>query len=204
MSVRMPAAWVMIGLFLVADGCSRPTTGERSQASRGHAAPASSIAPTNASIDMVGIWLGKASLDRTALGQYLNTLTDAGERARIEEMAKSFESIAIGMEFRGDGMMEAEVEILPANSAPIRETTTGTWNLVSSDDRGIEILCAEQVDGETVKQSLRYDLKMDKDHIATIAPVGIELQPFQPRFEFERRLETDVAEQPGGTNPLMR
>ena len=204
MTIRQTLGLCVFALLTCAAGC-----GSNSQTSETDAANNSAMGEQNASlrrsIDLVGIWLGHATLDREGLRQHLASLTDVDERARIEGMAKSLESVSIAMEFRPDSTMEVEVEILPENSPPIRENTTGTWKVVSSDATSITVLCTENYEGGRIEEeTLRYEIAADHDHITTVVPVGEELRPFHPRFEFERRVETKVAEQPTNGETTLR
>jgi hypothetical protein len=144
-------------------------------------------------------------LDRPALDAFLLNLPDPEQRARIAEMARSFESVSIAMEFRSDSTMEIEIEILPVDSPPIRESTMGTWKVVSCDATSISVRCTESLDeGRIEEQVLRYEVSADKNLLTTEAPVGEELRSFRPRFEFERRIDTKVAEQPAEDRTIFR
>ncbi len=196
MNGRKLIGLLFVGLATMSSGCdsSRPKVKLEGQ---GDSSVAGKNASLGRSVDLIGLWLGKATLDRTSFSQDLATIKDADERNRIEEMAKAFESIAIGLEFRSDATMEVEIEILPPNSEPIRESSVTNWKIVSSDASSITILCSEKLDdGQLEEQTLRYEISSDRNHLTTIAPIGPELQSFQPRFEFERRIETNIADGP--------
>jgi hypothetical protein len=154
---------------------------------------------------LVGIWLGQASIDRAALDQHLIKLDSPEERKRVEVMARSFESIAVGLEFRSDGSMEVEMEILPPESEPVRESSVGLWNVLARDGQVITVSCRE-VHGQSASepQVVRYDFSSDYNQMSTVAPVGPELEAFQPRIVFERREATDVAQQPSDSPTLLR
>jgi hypothetical protein len=157
------------------------------------------------SVELVGIWLGRSLLDRPALNAHLESISDAAERSRIEEMARAFESVSIAMEFRSDSTMEIEIEIMPAHGAPIRESTLGTWQVVSCDATSISVRCSENLeDGRVEEQTLKYEISADKNVLTTEAPVSDELRQFHPRFEFERRVETKIAEQPSVERTIFR
>lgn len=120
-------------------------------------------------------------------------------------MARAFESVSIAMEFRSDSTMEIEIEILPADSPGIRESTLGTWTVVSYDATSVSVRCTENLDdGQVEEQVLRYEISVDKNMLTTEAPVGKELQAFRPRFEFKRRIESKIAESPGGEQTILR
>lgn len=204
MNYRNRVGLLFIVLATMSVGCdsSRPTA-------QLEGAGNSSVAAQNAllgrSVDLVGLWLGNATLDRASFRQHLATLVDPEEQSRLEELAKSFESIAIGIEFRTDSTMEVEIEVLPTGAAPIRESSVNHWKIVASDAKSITILCSERLDdGRFEEQTLRYEISEDRNHLTTIAPVGPELQSFQPQFEFDRRVETNVADSPAIDPTVLR
>ena len=204
MTFRLLFGLCLCTFWIAATGCGSNSQGSNNAATKGNG-----VNETNASlrrsVDLVGIWLGHAVIDREALGTHLQSLPDEVERNRIEEMAKSFESVSIAMEFRADSSMEVEVEIIPANSAPIRETTFGTWKVISCDANSITVACTENYEGERYEaQTLRYEIADDRDHMRTTVPVGDELRPFNPRFEFERCIEAQTAEVPAENDTLLR
>ena len=204
MTCRSVLGFIVLCLVACAAGC-----GTKSQVSDAKRSDDSTIGEQNASlrrsIDLVGIWLGRAVMDQDAFRNHLASLTDIDKRARIEDMAKSFESISIAMEFRSDSTMDVEVEILPTNSPPVRENTTGTWKVLASDGNSITVLCSENYEGGRVEeQTLRYEIAADRNQITTVVPVDEELRPFNPRFEFERRVETKVAELPASGETTLR
>ncbi len=204
MTSRALFGLMVLGLFFCAAGCESKRQSSQSDAPN-HSAVGEQNASLRRSIDLVGIWLGRATLDQDGLQKHLASLTDVDERARIESMAKSLESVSIAMEFRPDSTMEVEVEILPENAPPVRENTTGTWKVVASDATSITVVCTENYDGGRIEEeTLRYEIAADQDHIITVVPVGDELRPFNPRFEFERRIETKVAEQATGSETTLR
>lgn len=197
-------AFASIGLALSAAsfiGCGS-TPSEDGQAQSGTESRNASL---RRSIDVVGIWLGRATLNRTALDQFLATLSDPNERLRVTRIADTFESISIAMDFRSDSTMEIEVEIVPPDEAPFRRSSLGTWKLIDSDERSITLECSEEIEpGKFEHQTLTYEFTADRNQLTTVAPVGDDLKPYEPKFVFERCDETQIAEQPGGESTILR
>lgn len=199
---RRAMVWLAVALLASAGGCSSKNDSSVNSGLAG--SKVEQNASLRNSVDLIGIWLGHAELDRKALDRHIETLADSDERAKFDELAQSFETVSIAMEFRADSTMEIEIEILPPDSPAVRESTTGSWKIVSSDAESITVQCTEDFEGGQVEeQTMRYDI-VDRDHIHTAAPVGEELRPFRPRFVFERREDAQVAEQPVEGQPLLR
>jgi hypothetical protein len=196
--------WVLplIVAAMATGGCGRNATSTAPGAS---SQPANAQTASRKHIDLVGIWLGRGSLDRDKLQKALTSIENVEERARLEAMAKSFESVAIGMEFRPDATMALEVEIIPPDSEPVRENSAGFWRVVASDNGSITVRYTEDLgNGETDQQTVRYDYSADRNALTTVAPANPELLSFAPRFRFERRIEADIARQPDDQQPVMR
>jgi hypothetical protein len=203
MNRTLSLVFVLIAVLASMAGCGQTARDGSEPSGNGTTSAKNSSIERRA--ELVGIWLGTARWDRDGFQRHLEGVTDANDRLRLSQMAQTFESISIGMEFRSNGEMEIEMEIIPPNSTPIRESTVGNWRVKSINGNSFILECSEQTDsGQMQTQTLQYELSGDRNQLVTAAPVGEDLRAFQPQFVFERRVAASVAESPETHEPVIR
>ena len=150
---------------------------------------------------LTGVWLGAAQLDQAPLQDALNQMLPA-ERAVTLTKARSFLSTVIAIDFRKDGTVENEMEIVSTNGQVLRDGATGTWSVIESTSEGILVETVEKLsDGTTSKSQTRYRFLTNDNEFAMPVEVGQELAQFNARIVFQRQSlpATNIAENPSGT-----
>ncbi len=150
---------------------------------------------------LTGVWLGAAQLDQAPLQDALNQMPPA-ERAVTLTKARSFLSTVIAIDFRKDGTVENEMEIVSTNGQVLRDGATGTWSVIESTSEGILVETVEKLsDGTTSKSQTRYRFLTNDNEFAMPVEVGQELAQFNARIVFQRQSlpATNIAENPSGT-----
>lgn len=150
---------------------------------------------------LTGVWLGAAQLDQAPLQDALNQMPPA-ERAVTLTKARSFLSTVIAIDFRKDGTVENEMEIVSTNGQVLRDGATGTWSVIESTSEGILVETVEKLsDGTTSKSQTRYRFLTNDNEFAMPVEVGQDLAQFNARIVFQRQSlpATNIAENPSGT-----
>ena len=136
---------------------------------------------------LVGVWLGGAYLDEDLLAQKLKDLTPE-ESEEILRKAQYFAGTIMAIDFRSDGSLENEIEIVPPNGQPQRERGLGTWKIAQIADSGFVLEIAEEhVDGSITKSQKVYKFYDDGNHFAVSIPLEDLLGECNPLIVFERQ-----------------
>ena len=194
--------WVVaVASTLAITGCAKKGTSAASPSTE--KSSAASRDPDPGSNQIVGHWLGVASIDEAKLQRLLDATTDPNQRQTILATVESFKSISIAAFFGSDHSLQMEVEIANPGSAPIRESSQGTWKMIEQSDEFVIVETIENpADREPQIKQVRYDF-VDQDHFSLKAPTNQLLRQLDPRFAFERRVGqmNRVAEEPGNPKP---
>ena len=174
----------MVSCFLLGCGTETKATAEAVTQPHGLANKEAYAAMRN---KLVGVWLGKAQLDRTRLTKLMEPMPRQSV-AEISHKADYFTGTLMAIEFRHDGTLENEIEITPPGEQPISATGFGTWHIVDADDRGIVVEIAEHNrDGSITTSRKTYQFYEDGDHFAVSIPLESVLAECNPLIIFERQ-----------------
>lgn len=191
---------LFLGLLIAAVGCgetattdtapSNPPTGVQStdqQASAEAAplAPKAPSAPTASSL--TGAWMGRAVMDQEKLRQKISQL-DPETQKDVSLKAKRFLSMAMAMEFRENGTVQNEVEILSTEGKMVRGGSVAQWHVMESSPHALLVQVRERLkDGTISSGKMYYQFSADRNQIAIHAPVTEELQGCDAMIVFNRR-----------------
>ena len=136
---------------------------------------------------LVGVWLGGAYLDEDLLAQRLQDCTpEAGDE--ILRKAQYFAGTMMAIDFRPDGSLENEIEIVPPSGQPQREQGLGSWRIAQIAEDGFVVEIAEKhIDGSVTKSQKVYRFYDDGDHFAVSIPLDGVLGECNPLIVFERQ-----------------
>jgi len=136
---------------------------------------------------LVGVWLGGAYLDESILATKIADFPDE-EIDDCLRRAQLFAGTVMAIEFKPDGSLENEIEIIPPGGQPQRERGVGTWQVVQIADEGFVVEVAERHDDGSVSKSQRlYKFYEDGDHFAVSIPLDDVLGECNPLIIFERQ-----------------
>ena len=162
--------------------------------------PHDKVATTSMHQKLTGVWLGWASLDQSRLQEALSQLPPA-QRAVTAAKAKSFLSTVMAIDFRRDGTVENDLEIVATNGQVLRDGTTGNWTVLESTIQGVLVETTETIaDGSVSRAQKRYQFLSSENEFAMPVEVDAELSQFNARMVFQRQSlpPTNVAK--GSTN----
>ena len=196
------AALVCTGL-----GCAKPESPERENArgttNQKHVQQdqgAGSISPHL----LVGIWLGSATLDETKLQQKLEWLVPEQRVAAVAK-AKSFLSTVIAIEFRTDGTVENDLEMISEDGKVIQDGSRGSWKVIQSKSDGLVVETLERLtDGSLAADQVFYRFSEDRNRFTLVIPVTKDLQGCDARLVFERQILPSNHLADGGSGSLVR
>ena len=130
--------------------------------------------------------MGKAILDREKYQQKVAQL-DPETQKEIGLKAKRFLSIVMAMEFRDNGTVENEVEILSPEGETVRGGSVAQWQVMESKPHGLLVQVQENLpDGNVATGQMYYQFSADRNRIAIKAPVTEELQGCDAMIVFTR------------------
>jgi hypothetical protein len=149
---------------------------------------------------LVGVWLGEAYVDQSLLERKLQTLSPVRQQ-EILQRAQTFMTTVMAVDFRADGTMENEGEVIPAGGSPIRLGSQGTWQAIESDQNKLLVAVTEQLaDGSFSTTNQLYQFYPDGKQVALTVAMD-ELSSCNPMIIFTRQNlpSTNVAHQGGTT-----
>ncbi|MFK7769099.1 MAG: hypothetical protein AB8B55_17885 [Mariniblastus sp.] len=163
--------------------------------------PTDLVATVSMKQQLTGVWLGVASMDQSGFQEKLNRMQPA-ERSVAVAKASSFLSTVMAIDFRQDGTVENDLEIVATNGQVLREGTLGTWAVLESTTDGVLVETSEKLaDGTVSKSQKRYQFSTNSNEFAMPVEVDEELKPFNAQMIFQRQSPnpTNVAEGNFGT-----
>lgn len=143
---------------------------------------------------LVGTWYGKASLNQQLLQQKLASISDSGERAKLQQIAINFQSTEIGANFGENGEMLLDIQV-NASGQQLRDSTEGQWRPLNVEKNAILIETTEKSPaGETTTNRVRYQFQQGGDVAIMVAPTSEQLATLNPVIVFERIKGESVAD----------
>ena len=212
MSIRSfyrPSTKLLVGLVVMMGiwGCAKaPKEETRQQPEVPVVSPKSQVAQSkqvNPDVvnKLVGVWLGTATLDEPVFEKALSQLSNGNRKLALSQ-ARSFLSTVMAIEFRKDGSIESEVEIVTVDGDTIRDTSTGAWQLVESVGDQVRLEMQEnQSDGSITTDQKVYQFVENNKFVLKV-PVSDQLTRANARLIFVRQIlpRNNVA-QGGMENP---
>ncbi|MDG1872555.1 MAG: hypothetical protein P8J27_01490 [Mariniblastus sp.] len=178
--------------LLCVSGCSKPTSSEPKSSSAPDATKpqlqdqVASISPQL----LTGVWLGQASLDVEKLERKIENLPPQQQQV-VAAKANSFLSTVMAMDFRSDGTVENEIEIISIDGQSLRDGSVGQWKVLDSTAEGLMVETEEQLDNGTVaKDKMFYRFFDNGNQVAIAARVSEDLAGCDTVIVFERRTPT--------------
>ena len=182
-------------------GCAKPKTSQpvnrpEATTSQATSTPPDKIAQAYTSENLMGIWLGNATLDETKLRRKLESLAPEQQQLALAK-AKSFLSTLMAVEYRHDGTLENDLEIVSIDGQILRDGSTGSWRVVEPRNDGLLIETQETLSDGSVATGQSY-LKFfaDRSRFVAAVPISEDLQGCDAMLVFERQTlrDTNLAE----------
>jgi len=136
---------------------------------------------------LVGIWLGTASIDEGKLQAKLDQLAVENRNGAIAK-AQSFLSTTMAIEYKEDGSVENDLELVSVDGRLLRDGSIGTWRIVESVGDGLLIETEETLSDGTIATN-QFDYKFAEDGTQFVLPVPVseELQGCDATLVFKRQ-----------------
>jgi len=205
--IKKLAPVLFLGLLIATVGCGETDTAsdsnqatEEVQPTVQQASHGDEIAPPTAS-SLTGVWMGKAKMDLEKFQQKISQL-DPETQKQVNVKAQRFLSMVMAMEFREDGTVENEVEILSPEGKMVRGGSVAGWLVMETSPHALMVQVQERLqDGTIASDKMYYQFSADRNQIAIHAPVAEELQGCDAMILFNRQSlpPTNVAARPTGT-----
>lgn len=142
-----------------------------------------------------GVWLGGATLDETKLQQKLDSLPPAQQQVALAK-ARSFLSTLMAIEYRKDGTVENDLEIISVDGQLLRDGSVGNWNVVKQSANQVVVETQEQLsDGSTTTDQFVYHFFEDGSGFSLSVQTDDDLDGCDAMMVFERQMlpPTNVA-----------
>lgn len=193
--VEKLAPVLFLGMLIAAVGCGETATTDTApnsnqptevQATDQQASVEAAPAALTAS-SLTGAWMGKAVMDQEKLLQKISQL-DPETQKDVTLKAKRFLSMVMAMEFRENGTVQNEVEILSPEGKMVRGGSVSQWHVMESSPHALLVQVRERLkDGTITSGKMYYQFSADRNQIAIHAPVTEELQGCDAMVVFNRR-----------------
>ncbi|MDA7902787.1 hypothetical protein N9B31_03925 [Mariniblastus sp.] len=211
LKIRSSRMLILISFLFVGSmtgmlGCSEPTsaTADKSQSTDPGNKIASTAIPTTTPVeakltldDLPGIWLGNAVLDQSKLTQKISSLTPEQQELVLAK-ATSFLSTIMAVEYKTDGTLENDLEMVSMDGQVMRDGSQGNWRVLESRVDGLVIETSETLPNGTIAKTESF-LKFfaDGNRFVTAVTLGPDLQDCDAMIVFEKQQLTglNVAEQ---------
>jgi hypothetical protein len=159
-----------------------PPTAGNTNANVQQASPAK---PAN--YNLVGHWAGVSYLDEAKLKQKYDSLTDPAQKEALVRAAEAFLSLVVAVEYKANGTMESDVEMLGTNGEVVREVVAGTWRVVEAKGLKLIVEVQERVADKTPEPVRKFfQFYEGGDNLATPIETAPELADLNPLIVFER------------------
>ncbi len=206
---------LVLGLLIGAVGCGTKTTAssepgdigaQEASVAQDSSVVASATGTSSAPValtarSLAGVWLGKAVLDARKLEQRVSQLDPENQKVASAK-AKSFLSTVMAMEFRENGTLESEVELISTQGQILRDGSLASWRVLDAKPNGLLVQIQERLaDGTIASDQHFYQFSADRNQIAFRVPVSPELRDCDAMVVFERKTlpPTNVATGPKAT-----
>lgn len=178
-------------------GCAKseapkPSGGTDDATSQAQPTPQDKIAQSFTSENLMGIWLGNATLDEAKLRRKLQPLTSERQQLAIAK-ATSFLSTVMAVEYKHDGTLENDLELMSIDGKVLRDGSTGFWRVVEPKVDGLVIETQETLSDGSIATSQSY-LKFfaEGNRFVAAVPIGEDLQGCDAMLVFERQTLPDA------------
>lgn len=189
------------GFLVGALGCSEPTseTSAKSQTTTLDSQAASETTSTSTNVktqptsnDLPGIWLGNAVIDKEKLTQKISSLTPE-QQELILAKASSFLSTIMAVEYKPDGTLENDLEMVSMDGQVMRDGSRGNWRVLESRDSGLVIETSETLpDGNIAKTESFLKFFADGNRFVTAVTLGPDLRDCDAMIVFEKQQLTGL------------
>ena len=189
------------GFLVGALGCSEPTseTLAKSQTTTLDSQAASETTSTSTNVktqptsnDLPGIWLGNAVIDKAKLTQKISSLTPE-QQELILAKASSFLSTIMAVEYKPDGTLENDLEMVSMDGQVMRDGSRGNWRVLESRDSGLVIETSETLpDGNIAKTESFLKFFADGNRFVTAVTLGPDLRDCDAMIVFEKQQLTGL------------
>ena len=189
------------GFLVGALGCSEPTseTSAKSQTTTLDSQAASETTSTSTNVktqptsnDLPGIWLGNAVIDKAKLTQKISSLTPE-QQELILAKASSFLSTIMAVEYKPDGTLENDLEMVSMDGQVMRDGSQGNWRVLESRDSGLVIETSETLpDGNIAKTESFLKFFADGNRFVTAVTLGPDLRDCDAMIVFEKQQLTGL------------
>jgi len=189
------------GFLVGALGCSEPAseTSAKSQTTTLDSQAASETTSTSTNVktqptsnDLPGIWLGNAVIDKEKLTQKISSLTPE-QQELILAKASSFLSTIMAVEYKPDGTLENDLEMVSMDGQVMRDGSRGNWRVLESRDSGLVIETSETLpDGNIAKTESFLKFFADGNRFVTAVTLGPDLRDCDAMIVFEKQQLTGL------------
>lgn len=189
------------GFLVGALGCSEPAseTSAKSQTTTLDSQAASETTSTSTNFktqptsnDLPGIWLGNAVIDKAKLTQKISSLTPE-QQELILAKASSFLSTIMAVEYKPDGTLENDLEMVSMDGQVMRDGSRGNWRVLESRDSGLVIETSETLpDGNIAKTESFLKFFADGNRFVTAVTLGPDLRDCDAMIVFEKQQLTGL------------
>lgn len=202
MTLHFCLALTLGGAALIA-GCAKPAADEESAAVKESKAPVElakhSEQDKASQHELVGVWLGRGTLDQNAITVALQGLSVETQR-QVTTAAGAFLATEMAVEFKAEGKMETAIEVV--NKQGQRESGVGiaTWEASPTVRDGEYRVTSveEQLDGSKVTDHKTYRVSADGRTLVLLVDLPGLLGQCNPHIVLTRQ---DTEEQSVAANP---
>lgn len=147
--------------------------------------------------DLPGIWLGNAVMDKSKLTQKISSLSPEQQELVLAK-ATSFLSTIMAVEYKADGTLENDLEMVSIDGQVMRDGSQGNWRVLESQVDGLVIETSETLPNGTIAKTESF-LKFfaNGNRFVTAVTLGPDLQDCDAMIVFEKQQLTglNIAEQ---------
>ena len=184
---------LLAGSLAGTPGCSEPTLEQNPTAElKSQVAPAPNSAAiageTQPNLNALpGIWLGNAVLDQAKLTQKISSLTPAQQELVLAK-ATSFLSTIMAVEYRSDGTLENDLEMVSMDGQVMRDGSQGNWRVLETRVDGLLVETSETLPNGTIAKTESF-LKFfaEGNRFVTAVTLGQDLQDCDAMIVFEKQ-----------------
>jgi hypothetical protein len=139
---------------------------------------------------LVGIWLGRASIDQNRLNQVLASVSQ-DRRTEIEKLVRDFLTTSAAIEFGDSGSFEQEIEIVPQDGeAAVQASGLGRWQALETNRASQQVAVEASMqltDGSQMVDQLRFQFGASDQEMTQLISLGAELAGCQPAIIFQKQ-----------------
>ena len=192
---------LLVGL----SGCGSETTVSSGAQSTSSAVAGGASTPVALTArTLTGAWLGEAILDEEKFQEQISQL-DAETQKRVKLQAKSFLTTAVAMEFRENGTVQNEVELVSIHGKLLHDGSFGSWQVLESRPNGMLVQLQERSsNGEVSTVKNFYQFSQDRNQMAIKIQVSKELATCDAMVVFDRKSLPPVNVAAGDTGTINK